>query len=172
MTLVLAAIGIASMDSLNEASTGMADSIWPRAIQANLALDNARGSFGRLAQLFQFDSKLRSDGAERLVANIRGFNDALSKLAPMLVRPDGKALLATSLQKRDTYIQICSRVLELTRNGKAAEANALTFGAGYIALHAFAGSLRAQIDFQEKRFDTKNSDADALLMIVAMCFFP
>lgn len=162
MTLVVAAVGIASMDSLNEVSTDMADSIWSRAIQANLALDNARGSFGRLAQLSQSDSKLRGDGAERLAANIRGFNDALGKLAPMLVRPDGKALLATSLQKRDTYVQICSRVLELTRNGKTDEANALTFGEGYSALHAFAGSLRAQIVFQEKRFDAKNSEADVL----------
>lgn len=162
MTLLLAVVGLTSMDSLNQVSTDMADAIWPRAVQANLALDNARGSFGRLAQLSQADPTMRSEGAQRLEANIRGFNDALNKLAPMLVRPDGKALLATSLEKRDVYVQVCNRVIELTKDGKNEEANALTFGPGYVALHAFAASLRTQVEFQEKRFDSMNTDADVL----------
>jgi methyl-accepting chemotaxis protein len=159
---LLAVISVGAMDELNQASTDMAQGVWPRARVANVALDNVRGSIGRLAQLVSVaDPQSSATASERIAANISAFNKALVQLEPLLVAPEGKALLAESKVKRDKYVAACERVFALMKEGKREEASALAFGGAYDAMHALASTLRGQVDFQEKRFDTMSDKADA-----------
>ncbi|EGF32989.1 Methyl-accepting chemotaxis protein I (serine chemoreceptor protein) [Oxalobacteraceae bacterium IMCC9480] len=159
---LLAVISVSAMQDLNQASADMARGVWPRARLANVALDNVRGSTGRMAQLVSAtDPQVSVTASTRLAANIGAFNKALDQLEPLLVVPEGKALLADSKDKRDTYVAACDRVVALMKENKREEASTLAFGAAYDAMHALASALRAQVNFQEKRFDAMEDKADA-----------
>jgi methyl-accepting chemotaxis protein len=160
--IVLAGMSIRYLDNLNTVSTDMADGVWPRARQASVALDNVRGSMARLGQLVaNTDPSSRAGIEERLATNIDSINQAFTKLEPLLVTPTGKALFADAKEKRDNFLGIMTQVRKLVAEGKQQEASVLTYGKAYDALHTLADSLRKQVEFQEKRFDGMNDDADA-----------
>ena len=160
--IALAGISLRYLDSLNQVSTDMADGVWPRAGQANLALDNVRGSMARVGQeVANTDPAAQAGIEERLTANIDGINQALTKLEPLLVTPAAKALLDEAKTRRDTYLGLVAQVRALVAAGKREEASALAYGKTYDALHALADSLRKQVAFQESRFDSMNDAADA-----------
>jgi methyl-accepting chemotaxis protein len=157
---VIAFVGGESLDKLNGGATDLAKGVWPRARLANVALDNVRGSMGRVGQLVaSADPAVRGTANERLAANIEAFDKALQDLEPLLVTSRGKALLADSKERRNEYVAQVGKVQALVKEEKFDEARALAFGKTYEALHAFAGSLRKQVDFQGERFDDLAADA-------------
>jgi len=162
MLVVVAGVGLHYLDKLNDVSTDMANGVWPRARQANVALDNVRGSMARVGQLVaNTDPAAQSGINERLTANIGEINQAFDKLEPLLVTPTGKALMADAKTQRDSYLAVVAQVRALVKDGKHEEASTLAYGKGYEALHALAGSLRKQVEFQEGRFNGMNEQADA-----------
>jgi len=162
LLVVVASVGLHYLDKLNDVSTDMAEGVWPRARQVNVALDNVRGSMARVGQLVaNTDPAAQSGINERLSANVDEINQAFDKLDPLLVTPTGKALMADAKTQRDGYLAVVAQVRALVKDGKHDEASALAYGKGYEALHALAGSLRKQVDFQEGRFNGMNDQADA-----------
>jgi methyl-accepting chemotaxis protein len=161
LILLVGFIGMHSLSQLHEGTNDIAKGVWPRVQQANLALDNVRGSMGRVGQLVASDDPgARVTANERLAANIEGFDKALRDLEPLLVAPTGKALLAEAKGLRNEYVALVGKVQALVKDGKIDEARALAFGDTYAALHAFAGNLRKQVEFQEGRFDGAAKNAD------------
>jgi len=160
---VIACVGVYSLNQLHKGTTELADGVWPRARQANIALDNVRGSIGRIFQLVAVDDPaVRAQASERLNANIAATDKALQDLEPLLVTETGKAALADAKERRKHYMALVEQVQALLKDNKTEEARALAFGKTYDALQAFAKSLRKQVEFQEGRFESASNDADAV----------
>jgi methyl-accepting chemotaxis protein len=172
--IALAGISLYYMDDLNQVSSDMADGVWPRARQANLALDSARRSMARLGQLTaNTDPAAQAEIEARLASALDDANQALTKLEPLLVTPTGKALLAEAKPQRDSYLGLVVQVRALVSAGKQQEASTLAYGKAYDALQALCKTLRKQVDFQEGRFESMNDGADVTyalaLRIVVAC---
>jgi methyl-accepting chemotaxis protein len=158
---VLAFVGVKSLDKLHDGTNDLAEGAWPRARQANIALDNVRGSMGRVGQLVAIDDPAtREAAAKRLAANFEAADKALHDLEPLLVTATGKALLAESKTRRDEYVTLVGKVQSLLGEGKKDEARELAYGKTYETMHALAKTLRDQASFQEKRFDEMAQDAE------------
>jgi methyl-accepting chemotaxis protein len=161
--VVLAFVGVNSLNKLHQGTTDLADGVWPRARQANVALDNVRGSMARVGQLVASDDPaMRATAVERLDANLGAVDKALQDLEPLLVTPTGKALLADTKLRRDEYMLMARKVQALVKEDKRDEARALAFGKGYDTLEMLADSLRKQVNFQEGRFETMSDEADGV----------
>jgi methyl-accepting chemotaxis protein len=169
--VVLAFVGTKSLGKLHDGTNDLSKASWPRVRAANVALDNVRGSMGRVGELVAVsDPAVLVAASDRLAANIAAADKALQELDSMLVTPTGKALLAESKERRNEYVALVGKVQALVKEDKLDEARALAFGKTYEALHALAGSLRKQVDFQGERFDgfaaeAENTYATALRII-------
>ncbi|MFC5549674.1 methyl-accepting chemotaxis protein [Massilia aerilata] len=152
--LVLAIVGVKSVDKLHDGTDELAKRASTRVRLANLALDNVRGSMGRVGQLVAVTDPAARDAANaRLAANMAEADKALKELEPLLVAPTGKILLAESVTLRSDYMALVGQVQTLAKEEKLDEARALAFGKTYDALHALAANTRKQLEFQSKRFD-------------------
>jgi methyl-accepting chemotaxis protein len=161
--IAIAFVAIGSLSRLHDGTNDMAKGVWPRARQASIALDYARGSIGRVAQAAGSDDPaVRKYAAERVAFSLDAVDKALAALGPLLVTPTGKALLADALVKRDAYVGVVAQVQALVREDKRPEALALALGKGYVSMKDLSESLRKQVDFQEGRFGDKVRDADEI----------
>jgi methyl-accepting chemotaxis protein len=152
--LVLAIVGAKSVDKLHDGTDELAKRASTRVRLANLALDNVRGSMGRVGQLVSVTDPAARDAANaRLAANMAEADKALKELEPLLVAPTGKILLAESVTLRSDYMALAGQVQTLVKEEKLDEARVLAFGKTYDALHALAANMRKQLEFQSKRFD-------------------
>jgi methyl-accepting chemotaxis protein len=158
---VLAFVGLKSLNELHTGTTDLAKGAWPRARLANVALDNVRGSMGRVGQLVAVDDPaVREASAKRLAVNLADADKAMQDLEPLLVAAKGKTILAESRTRRDEYVALIGKVQSLLAEGKKDEARDLAYGKLYDAMHAYAKSLRDQLSFQETRFGDLAADAD------------
>lgn len=163
LLLAIVALSFFAMQELNQSTGELARKSWPRVRAANLALDNVRGSFGRLAQLgVATDPAQLKTASERLAANTAAFNQALSELDATLVTAESRASNAEAKALRDRYVALNARVLALSQAGQRDAALALAFGDAYAAMHKLAASLRAQVSLQEKHFDASADLADGV----------
>ena len=126
---VLAFVGYKSLDKLHQGTTDLARLAWPRARYTNIALDNVRGSMGRVGQLVAVDDpSIRAAAAQRLAANLDAADKAMQDLEPLLVSPTGKTLLAEARTHRDAYVALVGKVRALLAEGKKDEARDLAYG--------------------------------------------
>jgi methyl-accepting chemotaxis protein len=159
--LALAFVGAKSLDKLHDGTDELGKRAWPRVRLANVALDNVRGSMGRVGELVAVaDPAVRDAASARLAANMEAADKALQELEPLLVAQTGKALLAESRQRREEYMALVGQVQALVKAEKLDEARALAFGKTYDAMHALAANVRKQVDFQGERFDGLAADAE------------
>ena len=166
LVIALAAIGNGATHDLNAGTTELADKVWPRVRAANYALDNVRGSYGRLAQLVSAaDPKVSATAAEKLAKDISEFTEGIDDLDKLLVLPEGKALQAITREKRSAYVAVLDKAVALVKADQRDEANKLAYGAAYKALKEVSDSLRNQAAFQEKRFDTVAAEAQATYVL-------
>ncbi|WP_332876091.1 methyl-accepting chemotaxis protein [Massilia sp. S19_KUP03_FR1] len=166
MLLAIVALSFFAMQELNQSTGELARKSWPRVRAANLALDNVRGSFGRLAQLaVATDPAELKTATERLAANTAAFNKALGELDATLVTEESRASNTEAKALRDRYVGLSTRVLALSQAGQRDAALALAFGDAYAAMHKFAASLRAQVNLQEKHFDASADQADTVFLV-------
>jgi methyl-accepting chemotaxis protein len=160
LVILLTVIGNGALRDLNHGTTEMAGEIWPRARAANFAIDNVRGSYGRLAQLVSAsDPQVSAKAQEKLAKDIGEFNEGIAELDKLLAAPEEQALQATTREKRDSYVAALNQAVGLVKEGRRDEANTLAYGSLYNALKGLADALRAQVDFQEKNFDAKAAAA-------------
>jgi methyl-accepting chemotaxis protein len=160
LLLALTALGIYKMQQLHEVNNALVTQEWPKAKLANQALDNARGSIARVLQIVSVtDEKEAGVANERLSVNMAAFNLALDKLGPLVVSEAGKGALARSVAERDRYVAAIAAVRVLVKAGDRAQATTLAYGKAYPALQAFASSLRAQVELQEKRFEEGGAES-------------
>jgi methyl-accepting chemotaxis protein len=161
MVVVLAWIGMQSLDKLHDGVGDMAKGVWPRVRQANVALDTVRDSMARVGQLVAATEPAARSGIDgRLATDIAAMDKAIADLAPLLVTPTGKALLADAQTRRDAYRAQVVQVRSLVQADKRDEAVALAYGRTYEALQALLESLHKQIGFQEGRFKQMTDAAD------------
>ena len=163
LILVLAFVGIQSLDKLHTSTQDLAKGVWPRARQANVVLDQVRGSMARVGQLVGSDDPaVRAAAGEHLQKNLDAIGAGLDKLDTLLVTPADKALLQEAKARRDDYVAQVAKVRTMVAQGHIDEATVLAFSKTYDALQAFAAVLRKQVDFQEDRFDALSRDADGV----------
>jgi len=163
MLLAVVAASFFGLQALHKDTDDLAGKTWPRVRAANFALDNVRGSFGRLAQLsVATDPAQLKTAAGRLEANTTAFNKALAELDTILVAAESKATNAASKEARDKYVALGARVLALSQAGQREEASKLAFGEAYAAMQTLATSLRDQVTIQEKQFDATADSADVV----------
>jgi methyl-accepting chemotaxis protein len=158
--MVLAFVGAKSMGKLHDGTDELGKRASARVRLANVALDNVRGSMGRVGQLVAVtDPAARDTAGTRFAANMAAADKALQELEPLLVSPTGKGLMAESVTLRGDYLAQVAQVQALVKQEKLDEARALAFGKTYEALHALAANVRKQVDFQSGRFDELAAEA-------------
>jgi methyl-accepting chemotaxis protein len=154
LLVIIASMGVNKMASLNANTDKLVHVDWVKAKLIVKALDNVRGSIARVLQsTAATDPADIAKAQERLTANTLAFNEALEKLEPLIVRPEGKALLAKAKESRAAYVTSFGKVAALMKDGNREEASKLAYGETYKALHAFAGDLRDMNEFQQKLFE-------------------
>jgi methyl-accepting chemotaxis protein len=148
------AIGISKASKLNDGTEALVHSNWVQANLANDALDNARGSIARIFEVVaQTDPALAAKAKERLLANTNNFNDALTKLEPLVHSEASKAILEKVKQTRTRYVESYGKVIAAINAGDHDGASKLAYGETYDALHAFADDLREMVAIQKKHFE-------------------
>ncbi len=170
---VIAGLGAYQMSRLNDGTERLVKDQWVKAKLANLALDNARGSIARVFELMvSTDEDTNKNAFARLEANTAAFDDALSKLQPMLVTDEGKANLAKVKEARNRYVTAFGKAITLLKGGNREDAAKEAYGEAYVEMHAFAAALRDQVSLQEKTFEAtgeasiKTYEAGRLQMLV------
>tara|TARA_R110001599_G_scaffold64023_3_gene178939 strand:- start:558656 stop:560353 length:1698 start_codon:yes stop_codon:yes gene_type:complete len=153
-------VGVLNMGNLNNDVDHLVKKDWVKAKQTNAALDNARGSIARVFQLVAAtDEKEISKAEDRLRANTTAFDEALNKLQPMLLLPEGKTLFVKIMESRNSYVDSIGKVQSLRKEGRPDEASNLAYGETYAEMQAFAGGLREMVELQEKAFEETGSEA-------------
>ena len=154
LLIAISSVAVNKMADLNTNTDTLVNTDWVKAKLANQALDNVRGSIARVFQSVAINDPQESAKAqERLLANTNAFNEAIDKLEPLLVLPEGKALLEKIKESRNAYVSSFGKVAALLKEGNREEASKLAYGDTYKALHAFANDLRDMNEFQQKLFE-------------------
>ena len=177
--LLLAAITILSivrMQDLHNDIENLSRVEWEKSKLANVALDNTRGSIGRVfQQVSTTDAAGKAKGLERLQVNIKAYQDSVAKLEGMFTSGDGKTLIGKAKESGVRYTNLANKVTAMAAQGQVEEANKLAFSETYNALHAFAADLRDVNSFQQKAFEAavKASDdkINATRNIIIVCGF-
>ncbi len=177
--LLLAAITILSivrMQDLHNDIENLSRVEWEKSKLANVALDNTRGSIGRVfQQVSTTDAAGKAKGLERLQVNIKAYQDSVAKLEGMFTSGDGKTLISKAKESGVRYTNLANKVTAMAAQGQLEEANKLAFSETYNALHAFAADLRDVNSFQQKAFEAavKASDdkINATRNIIIVCGF-
>ncbi|WP_317204232.1 methyl-accepting chemotaxis protein [Janthinobacterium sp.] len=147
-------VGTSSLSALNAGTEKIVDIDWSKAKLGADALDNVRGSIARVFQIVDTSDEAEEKVArERLAANEAEVGAALSKLEPLLYRPEGKALLAKAKGDHESYSASYKRVLALFAAGDHPGASKLAHGETYAALHVLAATLRDFNQLQQKLVD-------------------
>jgi methyl-accepting chemotaxis protein len=147
-------VGIFKMGDLNDATDTIVKQNWVKAKLANNALDNARGSIARVFEIVASTDEAQSANAlQRLRANTDALDDALAKVQPLLVSPEAKARNVAAREIRNRYVADYEKVLSLLKDNNRDEASKQAYGPTYKDMHELADVLRAEINFQETRFE-------------------
>lgn len=163
MIVIIAFVGMSSVDRLHQGTNELASSAWPRIRQAVMALDSARQSMNALGQLAAAPAaEASANGTERLKNSLADLDRALGQLDRSLTAPEARALLADAKARRDTYVALAMQVRQLAAAGRQEEARALAFGPAAAALQAFAATLMKQVSLQEHQFDSAAEQANAI----------
>ncbi|MEL4181083.1 methyl-accepting chemotaxis protein [Roseateles sp. PN1] len=123
--LLVVSIGLAStrMQALGEVSRTMIQQDWVKAEAANIVNATTRANARRTMELL-----IATDAGQRdrinvdIAANKKKIDQALSQLNELVQRPDGKALLATIVERRGRFVKAFTRVASLVAEGRRDEA--------------------------------------------------
>ena len=161
LLMAIAIIATIHLAGLNAGTDKIVKTEYVKTKLETTALDNARGSIARVFQISSDDDKEHIAQARgRLLANAKAYDDALAKLEPMLTRPEGKALFAKAKESGARYSSSFAGVIKLAENGKRDEASKLAFSETYTAMQAFAGDLRALLEFGQKVVEDTGAESD------------
>jgi len=138
LLILMLVVGIVNMGNMNAGTEALVNQNWVKAKLSNLALDNARGSIARI-----FEAVASTDSQQ---TNVSGFNEAMTKLEPLIRTPEGKANLAKQKESRDRYVAAFGKTLTLIQAGDHDGAAKQAYGDTYKEMHAFADDLRGQND--------------------------
>ena len=162
LLLCMVAVSVFEFGELRTSTEKIVEKDWLKTKLATDALDNARGSIGRVFQVVnEADVKQQAVARDRLAANTKGFDEQLEKLDPLLYLPEGKTLLAKCREARDRYVTSYKHVMSLLEEGKRDEARALAYGETYSSLHAFARQLRDFLELQQRTVDKAGDESIA-----------
>jgi methyl-accepting chemotaxis protein len=158
LLIIIASMGVSKMGQLNANTDELVNQDWVRAKLAVKALDNVRGSIARVFQIVaETDASEAAKAQERLVANTKGFNEAIDKLDPLMDTPEGKKMLAEIKIGRDAYVSSFGKVMGLVKDGNRDEASKTAFSETYKTLHTFANEVRDLNELQQKAFEAKGA---------------
>ncbi len=151
---ITTAVGIFKMSDLNDATDTIVKQNWVKAKLSNYALDNARGSIARVFEIAaSTDDAQTATALQRLQANTAALDDALAKIQPLLLTPEGKARNSAAKEIRNRYVADYEKVLSLLKENNRDEAAKLAYGDTYKAMHELSDVLRAEITAQETQFE-------------------
>ena len=158
LLILIASMGVSKMANLNANVDAMVNQDWVKARLAVKVLDNVRGSIARVFQIVaETDPQEVAKAHERLVANTKGFNEAIDKLDPLLETPEGKKMLVEIKATRDAYVSSFGKVITLMKDGNRDEASKIAFGVTYKNLQSLANAVRDLNDLLQKSFDEKGA---------------
>ena len=158
LLIVIASIGVSNMATLNANTDSLVNKEWIKADLSGTVLDNVRGSIARVFQVVaETDPQVAAKAQEHLVANTKGFNEAIDKLEPLILSLEGKKIMAEMKVARDAYVSSFGKVIGLIKDGNRDEASKLAFGETYNALDKFASTAHAMDERQQKLFEEKGA---------------
>jgi len=163
--LVVALVGIINLASMNKETKTLVNSDFVQMRLAYETLDNARASMARVSGIVAAtNDKDASTAKDRLLATSAKFNDALSKMEPMLSTPESREIYSRIKASRDVYVTAYGKVLVLIAAGNRDQASLLAYGETYKALLDLVAHLREFSDYQQKIFaaTTEKNEQDYL----------
>jgi methyl-accepting chemotaxis protein len=151
LMIMIAAMGIFSLSTVNEMTTKMATVDWKKSVLANdiinLGSDNARANF----ELFLVTRPDEISAIKtRMANNVSIIDDAIKQLDELIYAPEGKAKLALLKEKRKPYVASFKMVSELLANGDHQEAKHMMIDTTLPALNMYIASIDDLAVFQGK----------------------
>ena len=157
LTLLFAitVLSMVRMSDLQDNIEDLSSVEWEKTKLIVSALDNTRGSIARVFQIVSnADSANRGKALDRLQANTKGYQEALSKLDGLMNSGEGQVKLAKAKESAARYTAEHSKTTALAGTGNTEEAAKLAFGSTYAALQTMASDLRDLLEYQQKVFET------------------
>lgn len=161
LLVMIALVGLSNMAEMNSNTKVLVNSDVAKMRLAYQVLDNARASMSRLSGLIAAtNEKDATEAQARLSATTAKFDEALTKLVPLLSTPKGKEIYANIILSRQAYVESTTKVLALIAQGSREQASQLAYGGTYKSLLVFVANLREFTDFQEKMFSESTDNSD------------
>jgi len=164
LLLMVAIIGVAisKLESLNAGTDKIARQDWAKAELAStidrFALANARRN---MELLIATDEAQIARIKERIDFNRKTITEAIDKLEPMLVLPEGKALMAKIKETRAAYVASFTRLQQMLAEGRRDEAVRFLNADTLPLLDSLQGNIRALVELQAKRMEVSAEEAAA-----------
>ncbi len=159
-TAILVAVGW-SMGGINDRTRLLVEQDYKLVEQGTRALDNTRGSIGRVFQLVgDPDPQRAKQGQERLAVNLKAVGDALAEADRLPSSPKLREVLDRAKAARAKYEASINKVRRTMDGGEAPEALAIAYGETYPALHELAKELRSLIDEADNALDAAAAATD------------
>ncbi|MBZ8141631.1 chemotaxis protein [Rubrivivax gelatinosus] len=164
LLLMVATLALAAwtMSGMHERTRHIVEVEYHKVTLESTALDNVRGSIGRVMQIVgDTDPDRLAQARERLQANVKAFDDAMAQLKPLLDDAEAVALFAKADAGRQRYKDEITKVFATVDSADEGAARAQLFGVTYESLHAFAGQLRELLKFNQKALEEATAENEA-----------
>ena len=148
--LLLIAIGsIVRLGELSQETDAIAKSVWPKLELAQRGLAGVNDiAIGARDMVLATDPATRDGAKAYVLAGRAAIGQAWEALGPMLVRPEGQAMMAGILEARQQFIVLQDRLIMLVGAGRRDEASALLVGDFRRTAIEYRNRVNALIGFQ------------------------
>ena len=151
MMVIMAAVSIVRFDDVDTINTRIIEDDWVKADAANVINATTRANARRTMELILVTDKARlAHVRERIAENKKTIDEALAVLDKLVVRPEGKQLLATLKSARVEYVKSFSQVGKLVDEGRREEATELLMRETLPALDAMQEPINGLTTLEKK----------------------
>ncbi|MGV7210782.1 methyl-accepting chemotaxis protein [Oxalobacteraceae bacterium A2-2] len=151
LMLLLIVVLSLRLGSIGAASDRMTREEWVKAEAVHTINATTRANARRSLELFVAPDKAYAERSfTEIAANRKIIDEALETLTRLVVRPEGKELLARLKTDRAAYVASFSKVGELYKSGQREQAAALMVGETLPALDQLQGGIRELLALQKR----------------------
>ena len=160
LMIIIVAVAMTRLETLNSGTEKIVSKDWVKAELAMRVDTYARANARRTMELFLASSKDQTARIkEHMDSNKKIISEAMEKLDPLIVLPEGKALLAKIKEERAAYVASFTKAGQLLEEGKREEAIRLLNSETLPILDSMQKSIKELVELQKKVVEISAADA-------------
>jgi methyl-accepting chemotaxis protein len=151
-------IALYGLAAVNERLETVVNMDWQKARQAGSLVDQANATARQLSEMQYADGEGIARGKAAIAASGQSARETMDRIEKMLYVEEGRRLFAAFKAKRQAYVDVYPKIIELLEAGKRDEAAKLQLTAGLPALRGYIEGADAFVALQGRLFE-KNAAA-------------